>query len=75
MVLTASNVSDGIILQVQSLDERRRVYGGIVVSCAFFYSTGSKAVQSPRPDLMLLVNGEGVVQSGVDGQELLDSCT
>lgn len=72
MVLAAVDMGDGIMVEVQGLHYGWIVHNSIVITSALANTGTTEAVNAPRPDMIVHVNGERVVGAGVDSFVLFD---
>ena len=75
VVLTTSNMSDGVVLEVQSLHDLRSVDCGVIVTSAVRNTGAPKTIRTPAPDAVFRVNGKRVIVSNVNCLVSLQSRT
>ena len=66
VVLTTVDVDNAVVLQTESLHDLWSVDSGVVVTSSISNTGPPKAIDTPAPDSVFRVDGEGVVIASVD---------
>ena len=75
VMLSTVHVNDAVALEVEVIDERGGVDNCIIVASSFSNSATPKAVDTPGPEPVFLINSKGVVGPGEDGFVGFSFCT
>ena len=74
VVLASVHMSNAVTFEVEIVDEGGSVDDGVIIPSSFGDAATTKAIDTPGPESIFLINSKGVVGTGEDGFVGLDSC-